>query len=166
MSPKKISATCNVYISPLLSSKVYSCQLCVYLCILISLNCFVTLYHWCDNFLIELSRWILCSPQARRASHQQPAKQEVHRRIAHSTKTEYWCVYCLQCVKKVSGLLNFDVVCDLVVASFLRSDQNTKPAAMEMSPIKTPVKYESSDPSGPWLTPRCYTVRSQMIRVN
>ncbi|CAD6245819.1 unnamed protein product [Miscanthus lutarioriparius] len=40
--------------------------------------------------------------------------------------------------KKVSGRLNFDVVSDLVVASSLSSDQNAKPAATEVVPIKTP----------------------------
>jgi len=47
--------------------------------------------------------------------------------------------------KKVSGRLNFDIVSDLVVASSLSSDQNAKPAAMEVVPVKTPVKCEPSD---------------------
>jgi hypothetical protein len=40
--------------------------------------------------------------------------------------------------------LSFDVVSDLVVASSLSSNQNA--SAMEVAPVKTPVKCEPSEP--------------------
>lgn len=66
-------------------------------------------------------------------------------RFRRKLSTDVWLTCNVCSGKKVSGRLNFDVVSDLVVASSLSSDQNAKPAAMEVVPVKTPVKCEQSD---------------------
>ncbi|XP_066331028.1 LOW QUALITY PROTEIN: retinoblastoma-related protein 3-like [Miscanthus floridulus] len=108
MSPKKVSATHNVYVSPLRSSKM-------------------------DTLLSPSSKsYYACIGESTYA-FQSPSKdlKAINNRLNSG--------------KKVSGRLNFDVVSDLVVASSLSSDQNAKPAATEVVPIKTQVKCEPSD---------------------
>ncbi|OEL36267.1 Retinoblastoma-related protein 3 [Dichanthelium oligosanthes] len=108
MSPKKVSATHNVYVSPLRSSKM-------------------------DTLLSPSSKSYYACVGESTYAFQSPSKdlKAINNR--------------LNSVKKVSGRLNFDVVSDLVVASSLSSDQNAKPAAMEVVPVKTPMKCEPSD---------------------
>ncbi|XP_062195758.1 retinoblastoma-related protein 3-like isoform X2 [Phragmites australis] len=108
MSPKKVSATRNVYVSPLRSSKM-------------------------DTLLSPSSKSYYACVGESTYAFQSPSKdlKAINNRLSSG--------------KKVSGRLNFDVVSDLVVASSLSNDQNARPAAMEVVPVKTPVKCEPSD---------------------
>ncbi|CAO2202730.1 unnamed protein product [Urochloa humidicola] len=108
MSPKKVSATHNVYVSPLRSSKM-------------------------DTLLSPSSKSYYACVGESTYAFQSPSKdlKTINNRLNSG--------------KKVSGRLNFDVVSDLVVASSLSGDQNAKPVAMEVVPVKTPVKCEPSD---------------------
>ncbi|XP_021319936.1 retinoblastoma-related protein 3 isoform X2 [Sorghum bicolor] len=111
MSPKKVSATHNVYVSPLRSSKM-------------------------DTLLSPSSKSYYACVGESTYAFQSPSKdlKAINNRLNSVSSG-----------KKVNGRLNFDVVSDLVVASSLSSDQNAKPAATEVVPIKTPVKCEPSD---------------------
>ncbi|KAF8653854.1 hypothetical protein HU200_061983 [Digitaria exilis] len=108
MSPKKVSATHNVYVSPLRSSKM-------------------------DTLLSPSSKSYYACVGESTYAFQSPSKdlKAINNRLNSG--------------KKVNGRLNFDVVSDLVVASSLSSDQNAKPAAMEVVPVRTPMKCEPSD---------------------
>ncbi|GJN15595.1 hypothetical protein PR202_gb02520 [Eleusine coracana subsp. coracana] len=111
MSPKKVSATRNVYVSPLRPSKK-------------------------DALLSPSSKSYYACVGESTYAFQSPSKdlKAINNHLNSPPKN--------MSKKKLS----FDVVSDLVVARSLSSDQNASPATMEVDHVKTPVKYEPSEP--------------------
>ncbi|TVU04841.1 hypothetical protein EJB05_47978 [Eragrostis curvula] len=116
MSPKKVSATHNIYVSPLRPSKM-------------------------DTLLSPSSKSYYACVGESTYAFQSPSK-DLKAINSHLNSVPSVCSVSSVNGKKK---LNFDLVSDLVVASSLNGNQNTDPAAMEVAPVTTPVKCESPE---------------------
>ncbi|XP_072973608.1 retinoblastoma-related protein isoform X1 [Typha angustifolia] len=108
MSPKKVSAAHNVYVSPLRSSKM-------------------------DSLLSPSSKsYYACVGESTHA-FQSPSKDltAINNR--------------LNCGRKVSGRLNFDMVSDSVVAGSLGHQSGSSASATAVATLKLPIKCEQTD---------------------